>query len=71
MNKNLIKETAEQVTNITPSVIALAVATGMTPEKFATSLVNTDGTDSFLAELTSAMIVLAQKKAKAEAKKTV
>jgi hypothetical protein len=71
MNKNIITETTERTIAITPSVIALAVATGLTAEKFASVLVDSDATDTFLAELTSKMIVLAQKKAKAEAKKTV
>ena len=50
--KEIVTSATEQVTGLTPSVIALAVAQGVAPKDFAKSLTS-DATADFMVELTA------------------
>ena len=66
--KSIVSNATDQVTGLTPSVIALAVAQGVTPKDFAASLTDKNGSAGFMVELTAELGRLAIKEAQKEEK---
>ena len=63
-HREVVKAATEKVMGIAPSVIALAAALSVAPEKFGKALADGEVTGNYLADLTAAYVraVVAQKK---------
>lgn len=63
-SRTVVQNATNEVTRITPSVIALAIALGVAPKKFADAMFDEEKKTDFLVELTGAYAKNAAAKAK-------